>query len=100
MRLYIKNIKFGYECIPNDYFLILLKQLEDVLNELKEVVDYFVIDTLFKDDIYGKNILSLYKNGYEKSQVESILEIYDEKWDDGFYTTKTVYLKEDLWLNY
>lgn len=68
----------------------------NVLEEIKEDVDYFVIDTLFKDDIYGKNILNLYKNGYEESLVESILKTYDEKWDDGFYTTKTVYLKEDL----
>lgn len=68
----------------------------NVLKEIKEDVDYFVIDTLFKDDNYGKDILSLYKNGYEESLVESILKTYDEKWDDGFYTTKTVYLKEDL----
>ncbi len=72
----------------------------NVLNELEEVVDYFVINSLFKDDLYTIKVLSLYQNGYNKTILNDIKEKYNETWDDGFYTTKTVYLKENLWLNY
>lgn len=82
---YIKNIKFGYECIPNDYFLILLKQLEDVLKELK-----------------GMNLASIYFGGgtpsllsisqiqrikrmiekFDISSSEISIEIHPDYWND------------------
>lgn len=67
----------------------------NVLNELKEVVDYFVIDSIFKDDEYTKNVLSLYINGFNEKVVQSLKDNYDEEWDDGFFFEKTVYLKKE-----
>ncbi|MGI6781851.1 MAG: peptidase U32 family protein [Acholeplasmataceae bacterium] len=67
----------------------------NVLNDLKEVVDYFVIDTIFKDDKYGQIMLDLYKHGYKEEVVTSLKERYSEKWDDGFFFEKTVYLKKE-----
>lgn len=64
------------------------------LNKLKEVVDYFIIDSIFKDDRYTKEVLDLYQNGYDELRVKSLKEKYDEKWDNGFYDVQTVYIKE------
>ncbi|MGI6786956.1 MAG: peptidase U32 family protein [Acholeplasmataceae bacterium] len=68
----------------------------EVLNKIKEVANYFVVDSLFKDDEYAKNIINLYKNGFDQKLVDQLMLEYNEEWDDGFYTNKTVYLKEDL----
>lgn len=64
------------------------------LDQLKEIVDYFIIDPLFKDDNYTKAILSMYQNGFDDTIAENLKTSYNEVWDDGFFETKTVYIKE------
>lgn len=66
------------------------------LDQLKPIVDYFVIDSIFKDDDYIAKILDLYLNDYNKTAIAEIQQQYNETWDDGFYDVKTVYLKEKL----
>lgn len=66
------------------------------LEQLETVVDYFVVNTLFKDDEYGTFVAELYKNKrHDKRFAQYIKERYDETWDDGFYDLKTVLLKEE-----
>jgi len=62
------------------------------LAELKEFVDYLVIDTLFKDDDYAISVLEMYKN--EKEDIDLIIQLkkqYHETWDEGFFYKKTIY---------
>ncbi len=62
------------------------------LAELKEFVDYLVIDTLFKDDDYAISVLEMYKN--EKENTDLIIQLkkqYHETWDEGFFYKKTIY---------
>lgn len=66
------------------------------LTQLEPIVDYFYIDSIFKDDNYTKTVLKMYKEGYNEEVTEEIKERYEEVWDDGFYNVKTVYLKEDI----
>ena len=66
------------------------------LDQLKPIVDYFVIDSIFKDDDYIAKILDLYLNDYNETAIAEIQQQYNETWDDGFYDVKTVYLKEKL----
>lgn len=65
----------------------------DYLDKLNQVVDYFVIDTLFKDDVYGLEILKLYNN-FDEEKVEKIKENYKEQWDNGFLDNKTYYKRK------
>jgi putative protease len=62
----------------------------DYLNELEPYVDYLVIDTIFKDDAYAKEIIGLYKK-QENMSIEDIQKAYDETWDHGFFFKKTIY---------
>jgi|GEM_PF-1968296 len=64
------------------------------LEKINEVVDYFVIDTIFKNDEYGLKIAKYYFN--EKIELDDKLAIeseYNEIWDDGFLNNKTYYKK-------
>jgi U32 family peptidase len=64
----------------------------EYLSELKEVVDYLIIDTLFKDDQYLYHIGPLYKNeNIDLNVIADIQETYKEVWDDGFFHKKTIY---------
>ncbi len=62
------------------------------LEELDYVVDYLMIDTLFKDDHYAQSVLNLYHHRlYDKHLIEKIKTDYQEVWDEGFFYKKTVY---------
>ena len=62
------------------------------LNDLKESIDYLVVDTIFKDDDYAKKILPLYKeNLLDEKIIEELKTTYEENWDTGFFHKKTVY---------
>jgi U32 family peptidase len=63
------------------------------LEELENLLDYLVIDTLFKDDEYALSVLPMYKNKkINQSVIDQIQLKYDEKWDEGFFYKKTVYI--------
>jgi len=63
------------------------------INKLEEVVDYLIVDTIFKDDNYAKRVLPLYKNRMINfDEVRKQLENeYGETWDEGFLNHKTFY---------
>ena len=62
------------------------------LEELKQSVDYLVIDSLFKDDDYAVKVLKMYKDGKEDHEViDQLKEKYQEVWDEGFFYKKTIY---------
>ena len=62
------------------------------LDQLKNLIDYLVIDPIFKDLAYLDQITSLYnKNQLNSKEINYIQEKYHEKWDDGFLFTKTIY---------
>lgn len=65
------------------------------LKEVKKTVDYFLIDLIFKNDNYGKEILSLYnrKKISEKNLID-FMKKYNETWDNGFLDIKTYYKKQ------
>ncbi|MDY0276885.1 MAG: U32 family peptidase [Acholeplasma sp.] len=63
----------------------------DYLDQLKEVVDYLVIDTIFKNDDYGIDVAKLYNKKYDKNAIESFINKYNEEWDNGFLDRKTYY---------
>lgn len=58
------------------------------IEELEKYIDYFVYDTIFKDSKYNEMILDVYNNKIDKKVIQ---EKYNEKWDSGFYYTKTIY---------
>lgn len=62
----------------------------DHMNELREVVDYLVIDTLFQSDLYAYDVMKLYKDGATLEEVTLIKEKYEEIWHEGFLTEKTL----------
>ncbi len=57
------------------------------ITELKNHVDYFVVDTLFMDDDYAIKVIPMYQNG---SLDETILEIYDQEFHDGFLFDESI----------
>jgi len=62
------------------------------LDELQKVVDYLVVDTIFKDDEYALKVGLLYKNNKTDEKImNNIKETYQESWDEGFFNTKTIY---------
>ena len=72
-------------------------QTLNVLDKLEEIVDYLVIDTIFKDDSYGLSILDMYQHKvYNLERVQQIQATYEEQWDDGFLYFKTFYKKGDM----
>lgn len=65
------------------------------LNEVKKVVDYFLIDLVFKNDKYGLDILNLYnKKKVEEKEIINFKNKYHETWDNGFLDIKTYYKKQ------
>lgn len=67
------------------------------LKELENHVDYLVIDTIFKDDRYGKVISNLYRGQITDDLIaEEIRKKYQETWDEGFLHKKTVYKTKEL----
>ncbi len=64
----------------------------EYIEQLENHVDYLVIDSIFKDDLYAKKVSELYKNKMtNKKLVEDIKALYKEDWDSGFFYKKTVY---------
>ena len=62
------------------------------LDELEPFIDYMVIDTIFKDDVYAMTIAALYKDKItDELLIDEIKKSYDEIWDDGFFYKKTIY---------
>ena len=61
--------------------------LEDLAN-----VDYLLVDSLFYDDEYSKDILKMFSN---KKTKEEIINKYNQEWDNGFLTTKTIYKRNE-----
>ncbi len=62
----------------------------EILDQLNKL-DYFLIDTIFKDDNYGVQILDLYLNGFNQDKVNKIKQKYHEEWDLGFYLKTTLF---------
>ncbi len=60
------------------------------IDKLKDVIDYFVIDTIFHDDVYAKRILTYYQQPSD-SLKEAIKSDYKETWDEGFLHKPTMY---------
>ncbi|MCU0105383.1 U32 family peptidase [Acholeplasma vituli] len=60
------------------------------IDELKQAIDFLVIDTIFHDDNYALRVLSLYENP-NPEEARSISLAYNEVWDEGFLFKKTVY---------
>ncbi|MCD4826449.1 MAG: U32 family peptidase [Acholeplasmataceae bacterium] len=64
----------------------------EYIEQLENHVDYLVIDSIFKDDLYAKKVSELYKNkSINKKLVKDIKALYKEDWDSGFFYKKTVY---------
>jgi U32 family peptidase len=64
------------------------------LDVLGNLVDYLVMDTLFKDDDYARMVLPMYRNREINDElIEQIKLKYDEQWDEGFFYKKTIYKK-------
>lgn len=64
----------------------------DYLDTLTNSIDYLVIDTIFKDDLYAKKVLEFYKHRtYDQKRIDDIKALYKETWDTGFFYKKTVY---------
>ncbi|MFA5471341.1 MAG: U32 family peptidase [Acholeplasmataceae bacterium] len=62
------------------------------LSELETVVDYLIIDTIFKDDQYAKRILPMYQDRHgDQKLIDSLKRDYQESWDEAFFYKKTVY---------
>lgn len=64
----------------------------DFIDQLKDHVDYLVIDSIFKDDLYANKVSELYKNkNNSKVLIDDIKALYKEEWDTGFFYKRTVY---------
>jgi U32 family peptidase len=64
----------------------------DHLDELNKHIDYLVIDTLFKDDLYAKKVSELYRyKSKDQKKINEIKALYKEEWDQGFFYKKTIY---------
>lgn len=62
------------------------------LKELEKLIDFLVIDTIFKDDQYAQRILPMYHQlKIDENQIESLKKDYQESWDEGFFYKKTIY---------
>jgi putative protease len=61
------------------------------LDELKKMIDYLVIDTIFKDSAYALKIAQIYQNPNDQEKIEALKNSYQEQWDEGFFYKKTIY---------
>jgi putative protease len=62
------------------------------IDQLKNLIDYLVIDSIFKDDLYALKVSKLYqKQVATPSEIIEIQEAYKEIWDEGFFYKKTIY---------
>lgn len=62
------------------------------LDQLVNFVDYLVIDTLFKDDVYAMTIAAIYKERItDETLIKEIQKSFNETWDEGFFFKKTIY---------
>jgi len=62
------------------------------LDELTPSIDYLVIDSIFKDDMYAMTISALYKEKLiDDELIEDLKTSYQEVWDEGFLYKKTIY---------
>lgn len=89
-----KRVEEPYPILEDDagthVFRSHVMQSVDQLDLLSSFLDYFVIDTLFKDDHYGALVCEMYaKSSFELK--DKIQRLYDEVWDDGFFFKKTIY---------
>lgn len=88
----------GYYPIIEDKFgtHIFRKSVSTVLYQLEQLkgVDYLLIDSIFHDDNYTKQILSLFVSKINETKIEQLKKDYDEQWDEGFLFTKTIYKKD------
>lgn len=89
-----KRVDEPYPILEDDagthVFRSRVMQSIDQLELLSSFLDYFVIDTLFKDDHYGALVSEMYaKSSLELK--EKIQRLYNEVWDDGFFFKKTIY---------
>ncbi len=62
----------------------------DYIETLRPLVDYLVIDAIFKDDLYTKAMIDMYQ-GHPSLAKEDIENTYEEVWDHGFFFKKTIY---------
>ena len=61
------------------------------LDALSSMIDYLVIDTIFKDSNYAIKIAKIYKNPTDEETINALKEAYHETWDEGFFYKKTIY---------
>jgi U32 family peptidase len=67
------------------------------LDEIKGFVDYLIIDTIFKDDLYANMVLSMYHiNHIDSQKIDLIQKKYNETWDEGFFFKKTIYKSKGI----
>lgn len=87
-----------YPIIEDEYGThIFRSEVSTVLKQVENLkdVDYLLIDTIFKDDYYGEQIIDFFKNGYNEKEITKLQEKYNEVWDEGFLFTKTIYKKDE-----
>lgn len=117
LESYFNNIKFDYD-FKNKTTLTLKEKTRDLLYPIIEDnfgthifrgnvstvirhlddlkgVDYLLIDSMFKDDLYALDILRLFQEGYNENKVLELEQKYNEKWDDGFLNLKTIYKRNE-----
>ncbi len=63
---------------------------DQYLDVLKDAIDYLVIDTIFHDDEYAKDVLDYYLNPTEE-KMKAIQDAYHETWDEAFLHKPTMY---------
>jgi putative protease len=62
------------------------------LEDLKPYVDYLVIDSIFKDDMYAMTIAAMYREEIKDDElINDLKQTYQEVWDEGFLYKKTIY---------
>lgn len=95
----IEKSRLGSFPITEDKFgtHVFRSEVTSVINHLEglENVDYLLIDTIFKTDEYGIDILKMFKSGYDEQTTLLLQEKYNEKWDDGFLNLRTIYKRNE-----
>lgn len=92
------NRDYKYPIIEDKFGTHIFREnVSSVIKHLDSLkgVDYFLIDSLFKDDFYAIDIIKLFKKGYNENETSKIMNKYKEQWDDGFLNLKTIYKKDE-----